>query len=287
MKKNYTVYKHIAPNGKIYIGQTCQTPQKRWGRGSGYKNNPYFYNAIQKYEWDNFEHVIVATDLTKKEADYLEKYLIAFYETTNPLKGYNLTKGGDGCVGFKMSEQSKQKISKANKGRKMSDEQKVKLSEVLKGRVQSEETRRKISESNKGRVQSEETRHKISEARNNLSEETRKKLSKALKGHKASEETKKKLSDMRKGRVLSDETRRKISESNKGHKRGAVSEETKRKISKSLRKLDDKLISETYDVSKSVTENYRALLAKGVKLSRTTLYSWADRNNIKIVKRNS
>ena len=48
-ERNYTVYKHTSPSGKIYIGMTCQKPKDRWGKdGNGYKGQP-FYNAIQKY----------------------------------------------------------------------------------------------------------------------------------------------------------------------------------------------------------------------------------------------
>lgn len=129
MKKNYTVYKHIAPNGKIYIGQTGQkNPKRRWQKGEGYKPNAHFYNAIQKYGWDNIEHVIVATGLTKKEADWLEKYLIAFYETTDRTKGYNNTKGGDGS--FEMTDEVKRKMSEAKLGVKKSDEHRKHLSEA-------------------------------------------------------------------------------------------------------------------------------------------------------------
>lgn len=131
MKKNYTVYKHIAPNGKIYIGQTGQkNPKRRWRRGEGYKPNAHFYNAIQKYGWDNIEHEIVATGLTKKEADWLEKYLIAFYETTDRTKGYNNTKGGDGS--FEMTDEVKRKMSEAKLGVKKSDEHRKHLSEAHK-----------------------------------------------------------------------------------------------------------------------------------------------------------
>ena len=52
-KKIYTVYKHITPSGKVYIGITSIKPDKRWNRGKGYKDNIYFSNAINKYGWDN------------------------------------------------------------------------------------------------------------------------------------------------------------------------------------------------------------------------------------------
>ena len=46
-----------------------QEPEKRWGvNGRNYKSSPHFYSAIQKYGWDNFEHNILFTNLTKEEA---------------------------------------------------------------------------------------------------------------------------------------------------------------------------------------------------------------------------
>ena len=131
MNKNYIVYKHTAPNGKIYIGQTGQkNPKRRWQNGEGYKPNSHFYSAIKKFGWDNFEHVIVADGLTKEEADWLEKFLIDYYETTDRTKGYNNTSGGDGS--FEMTDEAKKKISKARKGVKLSDEHRKHLSEAHK-----------------------------------------------------------------------------------------------------------------------------------------------------------
>lgn len=46
----YTVYQHKNKiNGKIYIGITKQSPEKRWGiNGCNYKTSPHFYSAIKK-----------------------------------------------------------------------------------------------------------------------------------------------------------------------------------------------------------------------------------------------
>lgn len=42
-----TIYLHRNKfNNKVYIGQTIQTPEERWKKGKGYKNNPYFDAAI-------------------------------------------------------------------------------------------------------------------------------------------------------------------------------------------------------------------------------------------------
>lgn len=135
----YLVYRHVCPNGKCYIGQTCRKFKARCkGPGNGYKGQ-LFYNAVQKYGWDNIEHIVVCEHLTKKEADWLEIYLIRYYESDTIEHGYNLTKGGDGMRGFRLSEETKSKISKAHLGQ-ISPRKGVRLSE---------ETKQKISKSKK------------------------------------------------------------------------------------------------------------------------------------------
>lgn len=70
MKNNkWCVYKHTSPSKGVYIGITKQNPVIRWSNGSGYKRNPYFYKAIQKYGWDNFKHEILFSNLTQEEAE--------------------------------------------------------------------------------------------------------------------------------------------------------------------------------------------------------------------------
>jgi len=92
---NYTVYFHINKiNGKIYVGITCRNPNKRWSNGNGYKYKSKFWNAIKKYGWNNFEHEIFATKLTKAEACNMEKLLIKKLHTTDDRYGYNMDEGG-------------------------------------------------------------------------------------------------------------------------------------------------------------------------------------------------
>lgn len=95
MEREYTVYKHTNKlNGKIYIGQTCQKTRIRWGYGGGYRKNLHFYAAIKKYGWNNFEHEVIQSGLSKQEADFLEIELIAEYKTTDSRFGYNIAIGG-------------------------------------------------------------------------------------------------------------------------------------------------------------------------------------------------
>lgn len=152
----YCVYKHTNKvNNKVYIGITKQKPQDRWGaNGRNYKESSRFYAAIQKYGWDNFEHEILYTELTKEQACQLEKALIKHYRSQDKQYGYNITEGGETP---KMSEETKNKISNALKGNKnglghpCSEEKKRKISEAQKGRKLTEEHKKKLSEAAKRR----------------------------------------------------------------------------------------------------------------------------------------
>ena len=99
----YFLYKHTnLINGKVYIGITKQKPKRRWHNGAGYKNNKYFYSAIQKYGWNNFEHKILFEKLDFDEANNKEIQLIKKYDSTNRKKGYNIHTGGDARKGQSM-----------------------------------------------------------------------------------------------------------------------------------------------------------------------------------------
>lgn len=123
-EKLYCVYMHTNKiNGKKYVGITSKEPKKRWHGGSGYKNNKHFYQAIQKYGWNSFEHEVVSSGLTAEEAGEMEKFLIKQYKTTDSEYGYNICAGGQLNI---LPESSYKKISEANRGRKVSDDTKKK-----------------------------------------------------------------------------------------------------------------------------------------------------------------
>ena len=132
MCNNWTVYEHISPSGKIYVGITNQPIKKRWKNGLGYVNSRYFFGAIIKYGWVNFKHIVIATSLGEATAKNMEKDLIAF----NKAKGisYNITDGGDGRLGchFNHSEKSKQLI-RLHHRRHQTQETKVKISQKQLG----------------------------------------------------------------------------------------------------------------------------------------------------------
>ena len=109
MEKNYSVYMHVCPNGKVYIGITGNEPNVRWQNGLGYRGNKYFSNAIKKYGWKNIIHMVIEDNLTKEQAENMEIELIAKFKSNDRRYGYNIQNGGN-SIG-KHSVESKQKMS--------------------------------------------------------------------------------------------------------------------------------------------------------------------------------
>lgn len=133
-------------NGKLYIGRTSQTLSDRAnGSGlTGYKTSERFWNAICKYGPENFKGTILFENLTFEESVRIESELIKKYDTTNPEKGYNILEQEPGCGC--LSEETKIKIGNANrgkpswaKGKHLSDEHKENISKALKGKKFSED----------------------------------------------------------------------------------------------------------------------------------------------------
>jgi hypothetical protein len=135
----YCVYIHTNKiNGKMYVGQTVHgdNPNRRWQNGTNYRLQKYFYRAIQKYGWDNFEHEIIASNLTREEARNFEKLLIKTLKVYDPAIGYNLTDGGESPSrmprkGLKRTEEQRARISDGHKGIKLSEQAKQKISGAL------------------------------------------------------------------------------------------------------------------------------------------------------------
>lgn len=96
LDKHYLVYKHTAPNEKVYIGITGFDPKYRWlNNGRGYKQQSTFFNAIIKYGWINFKHEILFKELTEEEALNKEEELIQQYKSYDRRYGYNVSLRGD------------------------------------------------------------------------------------------------------------------------------------------------------------------------------------------------
>ena len=150
------IYAHKSPSNKYYIGQTVTSLQKRFGPdGKRYfSQNTPFYNAIKKYGWENFEHIVVETietdceEVLYQKLNELEIFYIKKYNSKTP-NGYNIREGGNGPLG----EETKKKISKKLKNKPKTEEHKLKLKESgLKREPPSAEVLKKRSESLKGKI---------------------------------------------------------------------------------------------------------------------------------------
>ena len=191
----YKIYIHLNKiHGKVYIGQTKNDCEERWRNGEGYKYNTHFYGAIKKYGWNNFDHKVLDC-LTLDEANAIEKFLISYYDATNPENGYNIALGG---MNAPKSEECKKKLSEANKGKHRSKEsiekQRLHISgenNGMYGKKHTKEAREKISKAHRGIKHTIEERANISKrtkGENNpmfgkhFSEDSKEKMRKAIKG---------------------------------------------------------------------------------------------------------
>lgn len=131
--KEYIVYKHTCPNGRAYIGITCQDPERRWRCGMHYDYNRRFFLAIVEYGWINFKHEILESGLSYEEAKRKETEYIDKFKTADERFGYNQTLGVGG-KGLAVSLEKREKQRKAMLGKKMSLEARKKMSVAQKNR---------------------------------------------------------------------------------------------------------------------------------------------------------
>ncbi len=88
---NYKAYVHINKmNNKCYVGITKRKLYERWNKGKGYKNCVLFYRAIQKYGWDNFDHELIASGLTRGKSKYIKCDDVLFDTILDCAKFYNI-----------------------------------------------------------------------------------------------------------------------------------------------------------------------------------------------------
>ena len=141
---------------------------KYW-KDRGEKYNSHLLNSIEKYGFDSFE-VIEEFDVgySEEELNKLEYMYIEIYQCRNQDYGYNDRYGGNNG---KLSERQRKILSESKKGEKnpfygkhLSQEHREKLSKAHKGKKHSEEAKKNMSEGRKGIVFTEEHRRHLSEA---------------------------------------------------------------------------------------------------------------------------
>lgn len=95
----------------MYVGITGNGVKRRWG--SGYRHSVKMNRAINKYGWDGFDHRVLVDNLTKEEAEEIEKNLIHDLMLQDDRYGYNIANGGEAP---KMTEETKRKMSISKMG---------------------------------------------------------------------------------------------------------------------------------------------------------------------------
>lgn len=192
-------------DGKFYIGSavnyTYRWRQHKHELASGSHKNPYLQHAYNKH-WGsiNFEFMIIEHVANKENLLVREQWWFDITHCWKPEIGYNICSVAGSMIG---TTQTKEHIAKRNRNRSF---------------VVSEETKQQISIANKGRKLTIETRKKMSDAKKGkqyrlgtkTSDETKKKLSEAGKGRPMSENTKRKLLESKLGKPRSEETKQKL-----------------------------------------------------------------------------
>lgn len=177
------VLKHPDTLEVRYVGKTVRSLSRRLGNhianAKGNKHNKHLSNWIINILNNNKRPIIELLE----ECDYSvwqerEQYWISQFPNL-----INLTKGGDGCLGFIQDESTKEKLRIAMTGRKHTEEFKQNMSLRLKGKPLSEEHKANIGKANSGRKATEATKQKLSESHKGIkqSEESRKKRSETIK----------------------------------------------------------------------------------------------------------
>ena len=140
MSKLWKVYRFTFPNGKVYIGCTGQDLSVRC-RPKNYNKGMQVHQAFTQFPKDSWELDVLSV-WDSAEAGYAaEIAAIVEHDSTNPDKGYNLTKGGRGSLGTTHSEEWKRRNSNLMRGRNLSPETRAHLSDINRGKRMPQLTR--------------------------------------------------------------------------------------------------------------------------------------------------
>lgn len=200
-------------NQKKYVGWTNDPPERKHTHYIGL-GSKLVYKAILKYGVENFEFNVLCETERMNVILQMEIKTISSLNTFNP-NGYNLTEGGEGSLGRIVTDVTREKMSKAQKGKPRTEKHKKAISEGRKGIIFTEEHRANIALSKKGKPRPPEVIEILRQSNigKKRSEESKLKQSLANKGRPMPEKVKAVLLLSNKTRVLSKESRKKMSDS--------------------------------------------------------------------------
>lgn len=207
-------------SGKQYVGISYRAADRRWKehvKAASVTAKSLLSRAIAKYGPDAFVMMVIYEAVDEREACAVERAMIAQYDTLAP-RGYNLSTGGEGSVGRRVSKIGRANLSAAVKAQWLDPDFRERMLVAFQDRTIPEshvEHLRQLAAGQKGETRSAEFGAKVSAG---------------LKGHSVSDETKAKIAASHKTRprVLSDEGRARIVEAHTGRKQ---SDDAKAKMS--------------------------------------------------------
>ena len=180
MENNYSVYQHITPDGMYYFGQTNDIKRRWRSNGAEYKETA-LYPYIEKYGWDNIQHIVLFKDQTKENALWIEDFLI----TTAREDGVCINKNRSGNICkeegykqdydkhyYKKNKDKKKQYYETNKDKIL--EQRKKYQDEHKDKIRKyqceyyDENRDKILEQGKQRYQRKKLEKQLKEVETTL-----------------------------------------------------------------------------------------------------------------------
>jgi len=132
-------------NGKCYIGFTSNFGNRRKGHlksAISGKDTYYFHNILRKIGENGFKISIIESDFPISEWRKRERYWIKKLHTwvgDPECNGYNLTKGGEGALGYKWTKEQLSKLQRIH-----SKDSKIKMSQSHIGLTHSSKTVEKM-----------------------------------------------------------------------------------------------------------------------------------------------
>lgn len=158
------IYKITSPNGKIYIGQTINFRNRKYYYKSGnFKKQTKLWNNVLFYNWSPIDKIEIIEEClcgqNKKYLNEREIFWISYYDSFR--NGLNCNEGGEGNLGYSLSDEAKEKMSIAKKGVKHPEWRNIQKSEYTKGRKHSNEAKEKMSRVKKEKM-NDDIKKKIS-----------------------------------------------------------------------------------------------------------------------------
>lgn len=151
-------------DGSSYIGKTVKSLAARWSNhlSDASAGAPYYlHRAIRKYGKDCFSCEVICECATEEELNFWEKFCIDVFKTKSPY-GYNMTDGGDGQSGRKLSAESRAKISSAQLGRYIPERHREIVRRALTGLKRSPDFCKAIGDRFRGKPKTQDQKNKLS-----------------------------------------------------------------------------------------------------------------------------